>query len=206
MAYPRRLLNDDESVTVDLHPHWWFLAAPTATLVAVTAGGVATLVYTEAESTARAVASWSVIVALFASVAWLVVRYARWVTTNFVVTDRRIIFRTGVVAKHGIEIPLDRVNTVHYRQGLLERVVGAGDLLVESGGETGQQHFTDVRQPDRLQRTIHEVLQGRRAQGLAPAYDLADQLDRLDQLRERGALTDEEFDRQKRRLLDRGDV
>jgi len=33
MAYPRRLLDDQESVTVDLHPHWWFLAAPVSALV-----------------------------------------------------------------------------------------------------------------------------------------------------------------------------
>lgn len=203
MAYPRRLLNDDESVTVDLHPHWWFLAPPTATLLAVTAAGIATLALTDTDSVARTIASWAVIVVLALNVIWLIVRYARWATTTFVVTDRRIIFRTGVVATRGIEIPLERVNTVHYHQGLFERIIGTGDLLIESGGETGQQHFTDIRQPDRLQRTIHETLELRRARYGGRTHDLADQLDRLDRLRERGALTDDEFARQKRRLLDR---
>ena len=86
---------------------------------------------------------------------WLVIRYSKWLTTHFVITNLRIIFRSGLVSKRGIEIPLDRVNTVHFHQGLMERIVGAGDLLIESGGESGQQRFTDIRQPDRVQRVIH---------------------------------------------------
>ncbi|MCX6527030.1 MAG: hypothetical protein NTU52_03460, partial [Actinobacteria bacterium] len=40
MPFPRRLLNDYESITLDLHPHWWFLAPAGA---ATTASGVMTL-------------------------------------------------------------------------------------------------------------------------------------------------------------------
>ena len=36
-------------------------------------------------------------------------RYARWTSTNFVVTNERVISRSGVVAKKGIEIPLDEL-------------------------------------------------------------------------------------------------
>lgn len=204
MAYPRRLLNDDETVTVDLHPHWWFLAAPVTAILAAMAAGIATLAATDADSTARTIATWASIGALALAAGWLVVRYGRWLSTHFVVTDRRIIFRTGFLATHGVEIPLDRVNTVRYHQNLLERLVGAGDLLVESGGESGQQHFADVRQPDRLQRTIHAAMHERVTRhGIdTSALDVAAQLERLERLRERGTLTDDEFARQKRRLLD----
>ena len=51
MAYPSRLLNDNETVSVDLHPHWWFLAAPTIAIVAAIVAGVVTLVATEVDST-----------------------------------------------------------------------------------------------------------------------------------------------------------
>lgn len=202
MAYPRRLLNDHESVTVDLHPHWWFLAAPTIAVVASIAAAVATLMLTEADTTQQSVAGWGSLIALGASAIWLVIRYSKWLTTHFVITNLRIIFRSGLVSKRGIEIPLDRVNTVHFRQGILERIVGAGDLLIESGGESGQQRFTDIRQPDRVQRVIHaEMDAGRQRRSGEPVTDVAGQLERLESMLMRGSLTPDEFDRQKRRLL-----
>lgn len=202
MTYPRRLLNDHETVTVELHPHWWFLAAPvTALLLSITAA-VATLRLTDVDTTSRTLAGWASITVLGISAAWLVVRYSRWLTTHFVITNRRIIFRAGLLAKRGIEIPIERVNTVHFNQGMLERLVGAGDLLIESGGEAGQQRFTDIRQPDRVQRVIHaEIDAHRRPMNSDGVVDIAGQLEKLEAMLMRGTLTVEEFDRQKRRLL-----
>jgi uncharacterized membrane protein YdbT with pleckstrin-like domain len=203
MAYPRRLLNDHEGVRVDLHPHWWFLAAPTSAVSAAIALGVVALIALESGSTAQTIAGWGAIVALVVSSCWLVARYGMWITTHFVITDRRIIFRTGLLSKRGIEIPLERVQTVHFTQGLFERLVGAGDLMIESGGESGRQHFTDIRQPDRIQRVIHAELDDRRGVAPAATTDVAAQLERLEALLRRGTLTRDEFDRQKQRLLDR---
>jgi uncharacterized membrane protein YdbT with pleckstrin-like domain len=203
MAYPRRLLNDHEGVRVDLHPHWWFLAAPTLAVSAAIGLALVALGALESGSTAQTVAGWGSILALGVSSCWLVVRYAKWITTHFVITDRRIIFRTGLLAKRGIEIPLERVQTVHFSQGLFERMVGAGDLMIESGGESGRQHFTDIRQPDRVQRVIHAELDERRHAGPPSSTDVAAQLERLEAMLHRGTLTQDEFDRQKRRLLER---
>jgi uncharacterized membrane protein YdbT with pleckstrin-like domain len=202
MAYPSRLLNDNETVSVDLHPHWWFLAGPIAAITLAIAAGVATLVVTEADTTLRTTAGWVTLAAMAFSGLWLVGRYSSWLTTHFVITNRRVIFRTGLLTKRGIEIPLDRVNTVHFHQSVFERVVGAGDLLIESGGETGQQRFTDIRQPDRVQRVIHAEMEARemRMSGAA-VVDVAGQLEKLESMLLRGTLTPEEFDRQKRRLL-----
>jgi uncharacterized membrane protein YdbT with pleckstrin-like domain len=205
VAYPGRLLNDNETVSVDLHPHWWFLAGPTLAIGAAIVAGVVTLVYTEADSTVRTVAGWATLVAIAASAIWLLVRYGRWLTTHFVITNRRVIFRTGLLAKRGIEIPIDRVNTVHFSQGVWERIVGVGDLLIESGGETGQQRFTDIRQPDRVQRVLHAEMESRelRGRGADGVVDVAGQLEKLESMLERGTLTPEEFARQKQRLLGR---
>ena len=71
------------------------------------------------------------------------------------ITSDRVIFRHGLVAKSGIEIPLERVNSVHFHQTIIERMLGAGDLLIESGAEQGEQRFTDIRNPDRVQQLIH---------------------------------------------------
>ena len=90
---------------------------------------------------------------------WLLVRYLQWATTNFVITSDRVIFRHGVFAKTGIEIPLERVNSVHFNQSIFERMIGAGDLLIESGAEDGQQRFTDVKNPDQVQNLIHSQME-----------------------------------------------
>ena len=93
------------------------------------------------------------------SALWTLVRYCKWLTTNFVITSDRVIFRHGLFAKSGIEIPLERVNSVHFSQGILERMLGAGDLLIESGAEAGQQRFTDVKNPDQIQNLIHSQME-----------------------------------------------
>lgn len=203
MAFPSRLLNDDETVSVDLHPHWWFLAPPAFAIAVAISAGVVTLVATEADTTLRTVAGWTVIASIALSSVWLASRYGRWTTTHFVVTNRRVIFRTGLLTKRGIEIPLDRVNTVSFRQGVIERLLGLGDLLIESGGETGRQQFTDIRQPDRVQRVLHAEMAAReqRQRGADGGADVAGQLERLESMLLRGTLTTDEFERQKRRLL-----
>lgn len=200
MPFPRKLLNDHETVAVDLHPHWWFFAKPvTALVLSIIASVIA--VAADAADWIR----WICLIALIASIVWVVVQYGRWVTTNFVITSDRVIFRTGVISKTGIEIPLERVNTVHFSQTMFERIVGAGDLMIESGGTEGQQRFTDIRRPDRVQKEIHvqmEVNQERRrGDGAASSTDVASQLEKLEGMLERGTLSREEFDAQKAKLL-----
>ncbi|MEM9041236.1 MAG: PH domain-containing protein [Actinomycetota bacterium] len=207
MPYPKKLLNDYEEVAVDLHPHWWFYAKPALGVIGAIALGIVTLLFTDGDTGARTFFGWLSLAALVASIIWLAVQYSRWATTNFVITSDRLIFRSGVVAKSGIEIPLERVNTVHFNQSVFERVIGAGDLLIESGGEEGQQRFTDIRRPDRVQNQIHtqmEVNERRRFTVNSPASsgdDIATQLEKLEGLLERGTLTREEFEAQKARLL-----
>lgn len=201
MAYPRRLLDDSESVSVDLHPHWSFLVPPVLAIAVSIAAAVAVLLVTEAGDATRNAAGWAMLLALGVSAIWLVVRYGKWLTTHFVITSRRVIFRTGLVTKRGIEIPLERVNTVHFHQGVLDRLVGAGDLMIESGGESGQQRFTDIRTPDRVQRVMYAEMD-KRSHGRPAAVDVGEQLERLESMLMRGTLTPDEFDHQKRRLLE----
>lgn len=202
MPYPKKLLNDFETVALDLHPHWWFFAKAVMLLVASIAFGIVVLVMLD--GTAQTVLGWAALVAIVFSVLFTVQRYLQWSTTNFVVTSDRVIYRSGVIAKSGIEIPLERVNTVHSNQSVFERIVGAGDLLIESAGEAGQQRFTDVKKPDRVQNLIHsqrEANQSRMFGGGQVVTDVPTQLEKLEGLLERGTITLEEFEGQKRRLL-----
>ena len=154
MPYPKKLLNDYEELAVDLHPHWLYFFEAVFALVAAIVLGVV-VVAIDAPSAVR----WIALVLIIGCAVWVVVRYLKWVTTNFVITSDRVIFRHGVFAKSGIEIPLERVNSVHFSQSIIERIVGAGDLLIESGAEGGQQRFTDVHNPDKIQNLIHSQME-----------------------------------------------
>lgn len=91
-------------------------------------------------------------------VAVLTVRpYLRWVTTHYVVTDRRLITRRGVVARTGRDLPLDRVSDISFSRSVLERLLGCGTLVVESAGERGQLVLEHVPHVEQVQRRIHEL-------------------------------------------------
>lgn len=209
MAFPRKLLNDDEEVALDLHPHWWFFAPPLFALVAAVVLGVLAWVGTDA--------AWLQVpagVLIVGCLLWFGVRYARWATTNFVVTSDRLIYRHGVLAKHGIEIPLERVNTVFFRQSIFERLVGSGDLEIESAGEMGRQAFSNVRRPSDVQNVIYRQMEDNenrkfdRVGATVAALDdreasIPAQIRELDELRKQGLLSDDEFAAKKRDLLDR---
>ena len=98
-------------------------------------------------------------VLVLVALAWAGLTYLEWVTTNFVITTDRLIYRHGVLAKHGIEIPLERVNTVFFSQSILERMVGSGDLVIESAGEMGRQNFSNVRKPSAVQNEIYKQME-----------------------------------------------
>jgi uncharacterized membrane protein YdbT with pleckstrin-like domain len=106
----------------------------------------------------------------------------------------------------GIEIPLERVNNVHFSQSIFERMTGSGDLLIESGGEDGQQRFTDIRRPDRVQNLIHSQMEENEKRRFTvntgnTTIDVASQLEKLEGMLERGTLSAAEFQSQKDKLL-----
>jgi len=118
-----------------------------------------------------------------------------------------VIHRQGWIAKSSMEIPLEALNDVRFHQGVFERVIGAGDLIIESAGERGRQVFEDIREPEHVQKTIYQ--QGERNQQRmfhggstgASAPSATTELERLADLRARGVLTEDEFQAQKRRIL-----
>jgi uncharacterized membrane protein YdbT with pleckstrin-like domain len=200
MPFPRKLLNDDETIAVDLHPHWFHFAWPvTVLVVGLVFGGLALSLE---DGTVNDVVRWVALAAIVVGILWVVQAYVTWRTAHFVITSDRIIYRSGFIVKNGVDIPLERVNNVIFRQRLLERIFGAGDLLIESAGESGQQRFSDIRHPDKIQKLIYSQINLNEERGRMPAgTDAATQLEKLEGMLERGTLTREEFDAQKRKLL-----
>lgn len=213
MAFPEDQLYSEEQVVLDLRPHWWFFSRQILALVAALAVGVLTLVL----SGGNAIASIAAAVLLIATLGWFTVRYIVWNTTNFVVTSDRLITRSGVLNRSGIEIPLERVNTVFFQQTIFERLIGSGDLAIESAGEQGSQRFTDIRKPLNVQNEIYRQMEGNENRkfdrvgrnlessqgGGGSNRSIPDQIQELDDLRKQGILTNSEFDQKKKELLDR---
>jgi uncharacterized membrane protein YdbT with pleckstrin-like domain len=207
MPLPRELLNDYESIAVDLHPHWWYFV-PTATGLgaAIVLSIFVQLGLDGDVERFLSLVLLVLIVVLAFSVLW---KYLTWRTTNFVVTSHRLIYRSGVLAKSSVEIPLERVNNVNFRQSIFERMIGAGDLLIESAGSDGRQRFSDIRNPSKVQNAIHAQIEAksemRAGQGSGRSSeaepDVTEQIARLHDLLGRGAITQAEYDDQKRRLL-----
>jgi uncharacterized membrane protein YdbT with pleckstrin-like domain len=215
VPFPPELLTDDETLVLDLRPHWWYITPASIYLgLAVLLGLVALL--NDWPQAAKVLFGLIVLVAL----GYFTKRYSRWATTNFVVTNERVVSRMGVVAKKGIEIPLDRINTVFFHQSFFERLIGAGDLGIESAGEGGRENFSDVRKPSLVQAEIYrqkEVLEAsqhsrlgasiaasmQQAQPTTSTFSIPDQIEQLDRLRKSGALTEDEFQIKKAELLRR---
>jgi uncharacterized membrane protein YdbT with pleckstrin-like domain len=208
MTFAKKNLNPNETVALDMHPHWWYFAGPAVTLFLVIVLGIVLALATDVSGTGGDVLKVVVVALIVIAAIWLIVRYLKWITTYFVITSHRLIFRTGVLAKSGIEIPLERINNVNFHQSILERVLGAGDLLIESGGEDGQSRYTDIRHPDRVQRLIHAQMENtaQRHGGYAnpnnTTVGVTEQLERLEAMLQRGTLSPDEFELQKRKLLD----
>jgi uncharacterized membrane protein YdbT with pleckstrin-like domain len=202
VAFPRKLLNEAEEVVLDLRPHWWFFAGPAALLTVML--GLLVVVAASSLPGALLLAVTGVAVA---ALVWFAGRYSRWATTNFVVTTDRLIYRSGVLSKRGIEIPLERVNTVFSNQTVFERLLRSGDVVIESGGEQGRQLFSDIPRPRLVQNEIYRQIEDNHSRMFgtrqARTDDPIDQLDRLDDLRRRGVISEAEFAAKKARLLDR---
>ena len=158
MPLSRRLLIEGEQVVVELRPHWTFLGR------ALPAGAAALALVVAVSATwpsAPAGVNDAVLVVLGLAALWLMGRGLRWRATSLVVTTARILQRSGVLARRGLDIRLDRVNEISYHQTLLGRLVGTGQLVVEVGGETGTVVFDHVRRPAAVAAVVHEQITAR---------------------------------------------
>jgi hypothetical protein len=163
MGLARRTLADGEVVVYQARPHWTALGTPLL-LLPVCLGGLAAMAVAAPGTpilVGELVAGAAAVCAL-----WLAARTVRWLRTTVALTSLRIVERSGLVARRGEEVLLDRITAVSYRQSLLGAVVGAGRLVVDLGG--GDRLAIDhVRQPARLQALVAEQLSTRAAVGVA---------------------------------------
>ena len=162
MAYPQENLAPGERIVLHRHPHWKCLLAPFLIFVVTTAvAGVLAGVITGSDlgSTPTTVLLIIVGVIWVAVFGWYFVRpLVSWKTTHFVLTDRRVIFRNGIITRSGIDIPIRRINTVEFRHGLIDRMLRTGTLVIESASDDPLS-FDDIPQVEKVHALLyHEVL------------------------------------------------
>lgn len=212
MAFPRRLLIDGEELVLDLRPHWVALVGPIAVTILVIVGWILAFIYAPEDGSGRSAVIWASLAIGLLILIWYPLRaFVAWVTSNFAVTSDRIIHREGFLAKHTMEIPLEAINDIRFQQSLFERMVGAGDLVIQSASEFGRNVFANVRNPEHVQRTIYEQgernkerMYQSRPSGPSPSPSspsVTTELERLAELRNKGVLTESEFQNQKKRIL-----
>jgi len=157
------VLTDDEVVVVHKHPHIKALIGPGLVLLVVTALAAWGLLWstgdTVADSTATVVGVAAGVVWL-AAFAWFVVKFVSWRTTHFVITDKRVMFRQGVITRSGIDIPVLRINSVQFRHGLIDRILRTGTLIVESASDDPLE-FDDIPRVEQVHALLYARLDDR---------------------------------------------
>ena len=195
MGYPRKYLSDDEVIIREFKPHWSAIAREVL-LVALAVVLVVLIRINEWWG-------WLQIAVIGVAIVIVAEELVRYFTTQHVITNERVIYRTGLISKHGKEIPHEVINDVAFSQGVLERLLGSGDLLIESAGTHGQSRYRDIPSPEGVQKLIYEAREqrmSRRSDGTV-SESTASQLHKLSELHDAGKLSDEEFESQKQKLI-----
>jgi len=158
MANQHSLTADEQSVLL-LRPHWKTLIRPFLLAVVVVAVALVAEVYAAGRKDATAAQLAIAAVAILALMLWLTVPVLRWRTTTYELTTRRLRVREGIVTRRGRDIPLVRINDVSFEKGLLDRLLGAGRLVVESAGEHGQILLNDIPHVEQVQGTLFRLVE-----------------------------------------------
>lgn len=153
---------------------------------------------------------------------YLLIRYASWSANIWVVTNFRVIDEVGLFNHFAKESPLDKINNVSYKRTIMGRIFNYGDVEIQTAAQVGATTYFNVNHPKRLQETIAAAQSeyknweyGNQARQMAAAMDsragatassasapqVAAELEKLFELKMKGAISEDEYNRAKARLL-----
>lgn len=203
----RTELKKDEKILVIIRQHWIKLALPffawlaAAVLLIIFAGTTGLLI--------------TLITALYP-----MYEYLNWKNNLWCVTNVRVVDESGFFSRYSKESPLDKINNVEYDQSIWGRIFGYGNVDIQTAAEMGETTYHIIHHPKLLKDTItHAQEEYKRAQinkqatqlaeaiaaankTAAPTQQLvADELQKLFNLCQQGAITLEEYTASKNKLL-----
>jgi membrane protein YdbS with pleckstrin-like domain len=152
-------LSEGERFVLQLHPHWKTLLRPFFLLAVTVAAAVALLVLLPTGRNLAAARIAIGVLALVAAIIWVGIPLLRWKTTSYELTTRRLRLRAGILTRTGRDFPLVRISDVSFSHGPIDRLVGAGQLVVESAGEHGQLVLNEIPQVEHVQATLFQLVQ-----------------------------------------------
>jgi len=146
--------------------------------------------------------------------------YINWRHNLWSVTNLRIIDETGFFTRYSKESPLDKINNVEYDQSVWGRIFGFGNVDIQTAAEMGETKYLLIHHPKLLKDTITHAQEeykkmqisnqatqlaeaiARTNPGAKPSQQMiADELDKLFSLLQKGAITQEEYLAQKTKLM-----
>jgi membrane protein YdbS with pleckstrin-like domain len=153
-----RYLANDEQVVVEVRRHPAVLAAPVLTAFAVIVAGIVVGIFLTPASTHDFVDTVAGLVVLFfiLRAGW---RVWEWWADRIVVSDRRIFEISGILTRTVASMPVERVTDMTYKRTIFGRLLGFGEIIVESAGqEQGLSSIDHIPHPDEFYRTITSLV------------------------------------------------
>jgi uncharacterized membrane protein YdbT with pleckstrin-like domain len=154
VAISQKLLTDGESVVVDTRTHPKALIFPGLVLVVTLA--VAVFLDRKVSNGIVSLVIW--ILALVVVVWWVLRPFLDWLTATYTITTKRLITRQGLISRKGHDIPLMRISDVAFDQGILDRMLGCGTLVVSDASTHGSVRLHDIPRVETVQRTLSDLL------------------------------------------------
>jgi membrane protein YdbS with pleckstrin-like domain len=142
----------------------------------------------------------AVVVGLVLAWKWFVLN-----SSQFVLTNHRVIRATGILNRQSMDSRLDKVNNIEHRQSLWGRLLNFGDVEIDTASETGAAVFHNISHPLEFKRAIAAAAEQYRGPGrvfAAPAGPSgAERLRQLKALLDDGLVSRDEYEEKRKQLL-----
>lgn len=158
MGFPESILASNERVVRHLHPHWLTVVGPTVVGLLLLVLSLLTVRWTPDDETGNRIQWIAVVVMVVVAVPMVVVPYLRWRTTHYVVTSHRVMVRRGILSKSGKDITLSKITDVSFEQSMMDRIVRAGTLLIESAGDSPNEYLRNIPHSDDVQQLVNLLI------------------------------------------------
>ena len=205
----RTVLKKDEKILLITRQHWLRLVLPFFAWLLLTI----ILIWWLNNTTAY-------IIILLAAL-YPLIEYVNWRHNLWCVTNLRVVDETGFFTRYSKESPLDKINNVEYDQSIWGRLFGYGNVDIQTAAELGETKYQLIRHPKLLKDSItHAQEEYKKMQITSQATQLAeaiartnpaaqasqqmiaDELHKLFELMQKGAITPEEYAAQKNKLME----